>query len=178
MLWDQFLVVVTSPAWVRPSPKVRGSVRCMRNNARGASPGKHSRAPRKPQAQWGDEISWSDIRYRQNQWLGAWRFPEESQPTMAEGQEQLHYGGKTRRSDLAGRASTDSAIGSQGGSRPQRLFASRDGSRARSLPSHVILRAVGYVRQGEERQFRVALKMPYEGHLFFDERWGRAGLRA
>lgn len=48
--WDPFLVVVTSPAWDRPSPKVRGGVRCMRKNARGAYLGKHSRAPQKPQA--------------------------------------------------------------------------------------------------------------------------------
>jgi len=50
--WDPFLVVVTSPAWGRPSPKVRDGVRCMRKNARGAYPGKHSRAPQKLQAHW------------------------------------------------------------------------------------------------------------------------------
>lgn len=51
---DLFLVVVTPHAWVCPSPKVRGSVRRLRENARGAYEGKHSRALRMTRAQMSD----------------------------------------------------------------------------------------------------------------------------
>jgi hypothetical protein len=52
-LEDPFLDVVAPPAWVRPSPKVRGSVRCSSQSAWGAEIGQHSHALRATRAQNG-----------------------------------------------------------------------------------------------------------------------------
>lgn len=63
----------------------------MRNNARGANRGKHSRAPQELQAQWGDDKVESDIGCRQEKLLGAWRYPEDSQRNNAEDQAKPHF---------------------------------------------------------------------------------------